>query len=182
MRETYYISHVEQFIRVKPSMISRRTAFGLFKIHVDKAADLMAKNHIHDFLPPILSGTEQECSVLIDGEKMTTNGVVENRVEIEPDTRIRLSRSHCLRLLEEEGTFRVYYSTENSKEYHEYEPQFLEVGEEFVAAIREIILRYPDFVRVEDLPIEREDHKIQITKDLWEKCLVVTENPLCIIE
>lgn len=151
-------------------------------IDIDKAADLMAKNHIHDFLPPVLSDTEQECSSVQDGEKMTANGIVENRVEIEPDTRIRLLRSHCIRLIEEDGMFRMYYSTENSKEYHEFEPQFLDVSKEFVPAIQEIILRYPEFIRVEDLPVDGEENKIQIAKDLWEKCLIVTENPLCVLE
>ena len=66
-------------------------------IDIDKAADLMAKNHIHDFLPPVLSENEQKCSVVQDGEQMIENGIVENRVEIEPDTRIRLLRSHCIR-------------------------------------------------------------------------------------
>ncbi|OAD57531.1 Lysine-specific demethylase NO66 [Eufriesea mexicana] len=151
-------------------------------IDIDTAADLMAKNHIHDFLPPILSETEQKCSAVQDGERMTENGIVENRVEIEPDTRIRLLRSHCIRLIKENEIFKIYYSSENSKEYHEYEPQFLEVSEEFVPAIRDIILRYPEFIRVEDLPIDGEDNKIQIVKDLWEKCLVVTDKPLCVLE
>lgn len=65
-----------------------------------------------------------------------------------------------IRLIKEDETFRIYYSSENSKEYHEYEPQFLEVGEEFVPAIRDMILRYPDFIRVEDLPIDSEDNKV----------------------
>ncbi|XP_012135363.1 bifunctional lysine-specific demethylase and histidyl-hydroxylase NO66 isoform X2 [Megachile rotundata] len=128
-------------------------------IDIDKAADMMAKNHVYDFLPPVLSESEQECSVVQDGEQMVANGIVKNRVEIEPDTRVRLLRSHCIRLIQEDEAYRIYYSTENSKEYHEYEPQFLEVGDEFVPAIREIILRYPEFVRVEDLPIDGDHNK-----------------------
>ncbi|KZC11548.1 Lysine-specific demethylase NO66 [Dufourea novaeangliae] len=151
-------------------------------IDIDKAADLMVKGHVHDFLPPVLSETEQECSVVQDGEKMTANGVVENQVEIQSDTRIRLLRSHCIRLTNEDDTFRIYYSSENSKDYHEYELQFLEVSEQFVPAIKEIILRYPEYMSVEDLPIDGEDNKIQIVKDLWEKCLVVTESSLCTLE
>ncbi|XP_076678970.1 bifunctional lysine-specific demethylase and histidyl-hydroxylase NO66 [Andrena cerasifolii] len=151
-------------------------------IDIDKAADLMAKNHIHDFLPPALSVNEQDCSVAQDGEQMTANGIVENRVEIEPDTKIRLLRSHCIRLIKEADTYRIHYSSENSKEYHEYEPQYLDVSEEFVPAIREMILRYPEFIRVDDLPVVGEDNKIQIVKDLWEKCLVVTDDPLCTLE
>lgn len=66
-------------------------------IDIDNAADLMAKKHVHDFLPPVLLENEQECSIVQDGEQMTANGTVINRVEIEPDTRVRLLRSHCIR-------------------------------------------------------------------------------------
>lgn len=151
-------------------------------VDIDKAADSMAKSHMHDFLPPVLTEYEQECSIAQDGEIMTDEGVVKNRVEIEPDTKIRLLRSHCIRLVEESDAFRIYHSCENSKEYHEYEPQFLELGEEFVPAVKEIIHRYPEFIRVEDLPIDAEDDKIQIAKDLWEKGIIITEEPLPILD
>lgn len=65
-------------------------------IDVDSAADLMAKNHIHDFLPPFPTKDEQKCSVMEDGEIMI-NGVIKNRADITPETRIRLLRMHCIR-------------------------------------------------------------------------------------
>lgn len=66
-------------------------------IDVDGAADLMAKSHIHDFLPPFLTKDEQKCSVAENGEIMVDNGVVKNHTEITPNTRIRLLRAHCIR-------------------------------------------------------------------------------------
>lgn len=66
-------------------------------IDIDNAADLMAKSHIHDFLPPALTLEEQKCSVAQDGDIMTNNGLVEHCVQIESDTRVRLIRSHCMR-------------------------------------------------------------------------------------
>lgn len=66
-------------------------------INVDSAADLMAKSHVHDFLPPALTYEEHKCSVDHDGDIMTHNGVVEQCTMIGPDTRIRLIRSHCMR-------------------------------------------------------------------------------------
>ncbi|XP_008544704.1 ribosomal oxygenase 1 isoform X1 [Microplitis demolitor] len=151
-------------------------------IDVDAAADQMAKGHIHDCLPPVLAPVEQECSALKDGEVMVEEGRIENRVEIEPDTMIRLTRAHCARLVEEDNSFKLYYSSENSKEYHEYEPQFLEVEENLVPAIKKIILMYPEFIKVDDLPIDGEDNKVQVARDLWEKCIVLTDRPLPIIE
>ncbi|XP_031783916.1 ribosomal oxygenase 1 isoform X2 [Nasonia vitripennis] len=66
-------------------------------IDIDKAADLMAVNHIHDFLPPVFNQNERLCSIYDGGEKMIKNGAVINRVEIEPNTLIKLSRGHCAR-------------------------------------------------------------------------------------
>lgn len=147
-------------------------------IDVDNAVDLIAKDHIHDFLPPFLTKDEQKCSVMEDGDIMV-NGIVKNCADITLETRIRLLRTHCIRLIEEDGIYRIYYSTENSKEYHEYEPQFLEIIADFVPGIQKIIISYPNFICVKELPIENDDVKIQIVKDLWEKNLVITDTPLC---
>ncbi|OXU22966.1 hypothetical protein TSAR_011739, partial [Trichomalopsis sarcophagae] len=256
-------------------------------INIDKAADLMAVNHIHDFLPPVFNQNERLCSIYDGGEKMIKNGAVINRVEIEPNTLIKLSRDHCARdayqhhcresksssmpnpahickiksppkiarngflaltrvkefykkklsihraslaqlvrahalvvrntfaqgvvgsipsevtqdfsrvtfngksiqdwlfrgmfflgiflqcnsgfplshsrkpgLIEESEQFRLYYSHDNSKEYHEYEPQFLEVDSEFVPAIKVLFNNYPQYIRVEDLPLNGLDKKV----------------------
>jgi len=66
-------------------------------VDVDSAADSMAKNHIHDFLPPVLTKDEQRCSVAKDGDVMIENGIVKSCVGITTETRIRLTRSHCMR-------------------------------------------------------------------------------------
>ncbi|XP_012259857.2 ribosomal oxygenase 1 [Athalia rosae] len=164
----------------------RRTQYLLSKlvqyIDVDKAADEMAKKHIHDFLPPMLTGEERECSVYEDGERMTEGGVIVNRIEIEPDTKIKLVRAQCIRLVQEPDGLRVYYSNENSKEYRELELQYLEITPELAPAIEEIIQKYPNYIKVEDLPIEGEDNKIQVVRDLWEKGILITDEPLEVIE
>ncbi|KAK0180287.1 hypothetical protein PV327_005947 [Microctonus hyperodae] len=147
-------------------------------IDIDAAVDEMAMGHVHDFLPPVLTPMELECSILEDGERMGANGAIENRVEIEPDTRIRLARSHSVRLIEKEDVYRLYYSADNSREYHEYEVQFLEVGKDLAPAVAKIISVYPEFIKVDELPVEGEDNKVQVARDLWEKCIIVTEVPL----
>lgn len=171
-------SQREEFLKQTKSFLTNL----IENIDIDRAADEMAKNHIHDFLPPVLDEDEMVCSVYEGAERMAKDGMVINRVEIEPDTFVRLSRAHCARLVEENGIYQLYYSCENSKEYHEFEPQFLEVDLELAPAIKEIINKYPEYVRVEDLPIKDLDKKIQIVRDLWEKAIVVAEQPLCILE
>lgn len=64
-----------------------------------------------------------------------------------------------IRLIKED-TYKIYYSTENSKEYHEYEPQFIEVDEKFVPGIKQIITSYPTFISVKELLIEDDNDKV----------------------
>lgn len=66
-------------------------------LNINATADELAKYHIHDFLPPYLNKYENVCSVYGGGEKMTASKVIINRVQIKPNTRIRLSRAHCIR-------------------------------------------------------------------------------------
>ncbi|CAB0038172.1 unnamed protein product [Trichogramma brassicae] len=166
---------LKEFVDKTKSLV--QTVFDKY-LNVHEAADQMAKNHIHDFLPPMLDKSEAICTVQEGGEKMIENGEVVNRVEIEPDNMVRLIRHHCARLVREEGVHKLYYSSENSKEYHEYDIQFVEVDEEFVPAIKKLITVYPQFIKVDHLPIKDIVKKVQLVRDLWEKNIVITEVPL----
>ncbi|XP_012059678.1 PREDICTED: bifunctional lysine-specific demethylase and histidyl-hydroxylase NO66 [Atta cephalotes] len=145
-------------------------------IDVDHAADLMAKRHIHDSLPPYIFKPERRCTILEDGENLYNRPKRYGKIKL--STEIRLLRLYCIRLIKEDKVYKIYYSTENSKEYHEYEPQYLEIDKEFVPAIKQIIEAYPDFISVKDLKIEDVDTKIQVVKDLWEKNIIITKVPL----
>jgi len=50
-----------------------------------------------------------------------------NRVEIDPDTHVRLIRATACRLVQEGDIVQLYYSTDNSREFKEVEVQSLEV-------------------------------------------------------
>ncbi|KAG8233436.1 hypothetical protein J437_LFUL010547 [Ladona fulva] len=121
---------------------------------------------------------EASCTVLNDGEKMS-NGVVSNRVEFDPDVRVKLLRGNVLRLVTEEDCVRIYHCIDNSREYHMLEePQFVEIPAEMAPAVEFLIHSYPSFVSVDELPLDSETDKIQLVFDLWEKRLLMTERPL----
>lgn len=65
-----------------------------------------------------------------------------------------------IRLVEEDNSYRIYYSTDNSKEYHGNPLQYLEVTEEFVPALKKIIRSYPAYICVKDLPIDNADKQV----------------------
>ncbi|ODM99969.1 Bifunctional lysine-specific demethylase and histidyl-hydroxylase NO66 [Orchesella cincta] len=151
----------------------------LAKEPADFAADAMGKKFIWDSLPPFLSSKERETCVVEDGEFMQ-EGRVFNRVEFGPEVEVKLLRKNCVRLVVEEGVLRLYYSTENSLVYHDEEAQFLELTVELAPAINHLISQYPNFTKIEDLPLSSDDisQKIQVISDLWERSLIFTKEPL----
>jgi hypothetical protein len=64
----------------------------------------------------------------------------------------RLMQASSCRLVQEEDTVRLYYSTENTRKYKEVEEQFLEVGVELAPAVEQLVTAYPAGTEVEDLP------------------------------
>jgi len=94
---------------------------------IDSAVDQMAKQFLHDSLPPCLSESEKSRSIHGNGEKWNNKkNRVDNVIELEPDTSIKLIRRNCLRLVVEDNICLVYHSLDNTKIYQEKEPQYLE--------------------------------------------------------
>jgi len=148
---------------------------------LDGAVDQLGKRLMGDILPPALEVEEKARTVYGDGEKW--HGIkktVVNRVEIDPDTHLRLVRASAVRLVQEEDTVKMYYSTENTREFREVpiEDQQLEVGEELAPAVEHLITSYPSWVKVEDLPIPELEDRMKVAGDMWEKGVLITREPL----
>lgn len=160
---------------------------------IDQAVDKLGRKFIYDSMPPILSKKEVRHTSRLDGDFMK-NGRIFNRqvdvlvliqffsqifyrVEIGMDTEVRLLRYYCLRLVVEEDV-KIYYNTDNAKVYHGEEEQFLIISSELIPCIKKLQNSYPEFVAVENLPIEDNIQKAQLVADLWERGLLVTNGPL----
>ncbi|CAL4139169.1 unnamed protein product, partial [Meganyctiphanes norvegica] len=145
----------------------------------DVAADQMGVNFIHDCLPPFLTAEDKEHSIFGGGEHWSkANMKVENRTELEPDTPIRLIRGNCIRVVAEEDFVKVYHTLENSREYHAEDSKFLEVSPEHAPAVECLIDQYPNYITIEDLPLETQDEKMAFASGLWERGIVTTAEPL----
>ena len=90
----------------------------------------------------------------------------------------RLIRSTAARLVPEEDTVMLYYSTENTREYHEVEAQCLEIGADMAPAVEHLVTSYPEYVKVEDLPLEDLQDRMKVVGDLWERGILMTSEPL----
>lgn len=142
--------------------------------NVDDAVDQMGKKYQVDALPPYLSKDEKTKTVY--GEKVTiVKGEICCPFEVTMETNVKLLKANVLRLVDEEESLRVYFHTDNSKEYHEYEPTFMEIEEEDSPVISMLVNEYPKFITVKDLPIDDDERKLAIVTDLWEKGLLMTD-------
>lgn len=144
--------------------------------NVDDAVDQMSKKFQADALPPFISKNEKQRTVY--GEKVEIHdGDINCPFEIKLDTKIRLLKANVLRLVMEDDKHLVYFHVDNSKQYHEFEQNFIELERTDCPAIKMLINRYPNYISVKELPIGDDDErKILVITDLWEKGLLITDD------
>lgn len=149
-----------------------------FAQHVDDAVDQLAIKFQHDALPPYLTVEETARTVYGTLPVVTGGGeVVQPLVDL--DTPVRLVRANVLRLVRhEEEEFRIYFHTENSKEYHQFEENFVEISAEHAPAVEYLIKAYPNFSMPKDLPIDEDESCLAVAQDLWERGILITQELL----
>ncbi|CAF1688601.1 unnamed protein product, partial [Adineta ricciae] len=113
-------------------------------IQMDSSVDSMAQKFIHDALPPMLTAEEQLTTIQEQGERWNSEfNRVSNVVELQPDTRVRLLRRHCLRVVEQdnaeveddEDNLLAFYTTDNARSYHDRPLSTLGVDRETLPAL-----------------------------------------------
>lgn len=89
------------------------------------------------------------------------------------------------RLISEEESLSVYYSTDNSTEYHGQDAMFFEVPIHWAQGIDCLIHRYPEFTQMKDLPVSADEQEaadmhdiVDFVFSLWERGLIMFDKPL----
>lgn len=146
---------------------------------IGAACDQMVKNFIHESLPPCFNPSELGRSIHGHGERWNEDRArVDCLAELEPDSEIKLIRRNCIRLMGDDKGCYFYHNLENTRIYQEKEPQFLEVESGALKVIEFLINSYPDYVKIEDLPMKSMDDKLSVASCLYDKGLIVTSEPL----
>uniref|UniRef100_A0A4Y0BHI3 Bifunctional lysine-specific demethylase and histidyl-hydroxylase n=1 Tax=Anopheles funestus TaxID=62324 RepID=A0A4Y0BHI3_ANOFN len=142
---------------------------------IDAAVDQLAKRFQHDALPPLVDFGEWDDTVYGAGNyEFRPDGTVQCARPIDDRSSVRLLRRNILRLVSEEEKLRIYYHTDNSREYHQYEANFLELDHETALGVELLIKMYPRYVLVSSLPVE---DRLEFIRSLWEKGLIVCRRP-----
>ncbi|GAB1601475.1 ribosomal oxygenase 1-like isoform X2 [Argonauta hians] len=146
---------------------------------VDAACDQMGKKFLHDSLPPYISDSEKQFTINEQGERWNANSqCVMSRVELSPDSRVKLIRAGIIRLVTEEDQVRIYYNLENNRVYQDVEPNYLEIPHQYAGAVEFLLQSYPDFVSVENLPLSQLSQQIELVQAMYEKGMLLTESAL----
>ncbi|XKL62275.1 hypothetical protein PGB90_002108 [Kerria lacca] len=158
-------------------------------VYIDAAIDQLGTRFLYDALPPVLTEDEKMCTVFSGGLKMTANGIVKGLKEFQfqLNTEIALLRRYVSRFVKEKEenpkkkmkiVYRLYYTTDNSLEYHGEETSFLVIPKHFVESIQYLFQNYPNFITISQLPCENTEEKINLIADLWERGIIRTQTPI----
>ncbi|XP_063145924.1 ribosomal oxygenase 1 [Candoia aspera] len=145
---------------------------------VDAAVDQKAKSFLHDCLPPVLTESEKALSVFRHPARWENGSVQNVDVQLKKTTQVRLLRYGIVRLCSEGDAMLLYYTTENSRVYHKEEPKYCEIEPEYIDGIEFLLSSYPKYISVDALPCGSLNDKIALATFLFEKGLVITNNPL----
>lgn len=172
-----YLEERDNIVKQILSCFEKVSRYVKADTNLDNAVDQMALRYQYDALPPKLTPEEELRTVYLSKAMVTETGVVDIPF-IEVDTKIRLIRANVLRMVRCEEQIRVYYSSENSKEYHGFEENFLEIEPSDAPAVEVLIRAYPGFITPDQLQLEDIDRSLTVAQDLWEKGILMTEEPL----
>ncbi|XP_067901457.1 ribosomal oxygenase 1 isoform X2 [Heterodontus francisci] len=145
---------------------------------IDAAVDQKAKDFIHDCLPPVLTKEELACTVYSAPARWRDGGPRNVVLQIRGSTRIRMLRSNIARLCGENGSILLYYTIENSRDYHKEDEKCIEIDPELADGVELLLCSYPQYIKVDSLPAGNLDDKISLAAALYEKGLLMTEYPL----
>ncbi|XP_036363178.1 ribosomal oxygenase 1 isoform X2 [Octopus sinensis] len=146
---------------------------------VDATCDQMGKKFMHESLPPYISDGEKQYTIHEQGERWNGKSQsVVSRVELGPDTRIKLLRAGIIRLVIEGDEVRIYYNLENNRLYQDVESNYLEIPHRYALAVEFLLQTYPDFTTVENLPLTQLTEQIELVQAMYEKGILLTEIPL----
>jgi len=161
-----------------------KTVSGLFdKIKesalVDGSVDQMAKDFLHDSLPPFVNEEHRRRCCRDAGERWRDDEArVGGVVELEPETGVKLITKKSVRILMENETVWVFYATENLRTWRKRDPMCFEIKADQAENVEALIHGYPGFVKIDDLPAGTQEDKLTTANALYDRGLIVTQETL----
>lgn len=143
---------------------------------LDSAVDQLALKYQHDALPPEIAAHEKDKTIYGIKTRLNAMGEMEE-IKIDEETEFRLLRANIIRMIFHEGSLRIYFYADNSKEYHEYDLNYIELEADLAPVIECLIKSYPEYKRLSQLPLALSE-SFTIVYELWGRGLLMTRKPL----
>jgi len=146
---------------------------------VDASVDQMAKDFLHDSLPPYVNDDHLRRSCRGAGEHWRAQeGRVGGVVELDPETGVKILTKKSLRIVMENDAVWVFYATENLRTWHKRDPMCFEIPADQAENVEALLHAYPEFVKIDDLPAGTQEEKLTTVNALYDRGLVVTQETL----
>jgi len=146
---------------------------------VDASVDQMAKDFLHDSLPPYINDDHLRRSCRGAGEHWRPEeGRVGGVVELDPEAAVKILTKKSLRIVMENEAVWVFYATENLRTWHKRDPMCFEIPADQAENVEALIHAYPEFVKIDDLPAGTQEEKLTTVNALYDRGLVVTRETL----
>uniref|UniRef100_A0A4W3JV16 Bifunctional lysine-specific demethylase and histidyl-hydroxylase n=1 Tax=Callorhinchus milii TaxID=7868 RepID=A0A4W3JV16_CALMI len=154
----------KKFIKKINSLIGRLQAYA----GIDAAVDQKAKEFMHDCLPPVLSKDEIACSVHGAPTRWENGKPRDVLLDMKGDTEIRMLHVYSPhRLFSEDNRILLSYTVENSRIYHEVEPQSIEIDPELADGMEYLLCAYPEFKTIRSIPCADLEEKVCKFSGIW---------------
>lgn len=146
-------------------------------INIDIAADELVLDQMDEFLPPCLTSDENNSSIFGNGSFWDGEQVCE-KSELDLGTEVKIIRPGIARVITDEDGTHVHYTVENSRQYKEIPLKRIELPGEMTDAAEFLLNSNSDYVKVKDVPLEDNESKVTLARQLYNLGLLRTKNPL----
>lgn len=125
-----------------------------------------------------MSSVEKEHTSAGTVPRISPNGAI-TMPTLRRNTQVRILRANIVRLVKVNDAYHLFYYSDNSKEYHANDLNFLEVDEDAVGIIRTLIWQYPKYTKIRDLTVpDNLETALAVTYELWDRGLLMTNAKL----
>ncbi len=153
-------------------------------IPYDAAADQMAVDFLHDSLPAYTVNTPLSCTIdtlskaaaSTPSKKAKRRSLNKGNTAVPPDpadvinlfSRVRLVSPSSSRIVLMDEAIYFHYNTQNTRNFHEVPPKYLDFPPEAGPALEFLFDSYPDWIPVSSLPgLDHNEDKLEVARVLF---------------
>jgi len=153
-------------------------------IPYDAAADQMAVDFLHDSLPAYIVDTPLSCTIdtlsktaaSTPSKKAKRKSLNKGNTAVPPDpadavnlfSRVRLVSPSSSRIVLMDEAIYFHYNTQNTRNFHEVPPKYLDFPPEAGPALEFLFDSYPDWIPVSSLPgLDHNEDKLEVARVLF---------------